>query len=92
MWKAVANWYVKSVQRPTQAFFRMPGSKGFGILLIVFATIVVVSVLELHWNYVHPETGERLDLYAAIYAVFALLVFETPLPLPESWIARVACS
>jgi Trk K+ transport system NAD-binding subunit len=68
----------------------MPGSRGFGILLVVFATIVVVSVLELHWNYVHPETGESLDLYAAIYAVFALLVFETPLPLPESWIARLA--
>jgi Trk K+ transport system NAD-binding subunit len=68
----------------------MPGSKGFGILLIVFATIVVVAVYELHWNYVHPETGEKLDLYAAIYAVFALLVFETPLPLPDSWIARLA--
>jgi len=68
----------------------MPGSRGFGILLIIFATIVIVAVLELHWNYVHPETGKRLDLYAAIYAVFALLVFETPLPLPESWIARLA--
>lgn len=90
MRKAIGRWYLNSIQRPTHAFFRMPGSTGFGILLIIFATIVVVSVLELHWNYVNPETGTGLDLYAAIYAVFALLVFETPLPLPESWIARLA--
>ena len=30
-----------------------------------------------------------LDTIAALYAVFALLVFETPLPLPQAWITRI---
>lgn len=90
MRKSIGRWYLNSIQRPTYAFFRMPGSTGFGILLVVFAAVVVVAVLELHWNYVHPETGAGLDLYEAVYTVFMLLVFETPLPLSESWIARLA--
>jgi Trk K+ transport system NAD-binding subunit len=67
----------------------MPGSRGFGILLIVFAVIVVGSVIDLNFNYINPQSGERLDLGAAIYTVFALLVFESPLPLPHSWLTRL---
>lgn len=59
------------------------------MLLFIFAAIVVGSVADLHVNYVNPETNERLDLGAAIYTVFALLVFESPLPLPTSWITRL---
>lgn len=81
--------YTKYVQRPVSAFFRMPGSQGFGLLLIVFFSIVVLSVIDLRQNYIHPETNQRLDTFAAVYAVFALLVFETPLPLPASWITRL---
>ncbi len=89
----VVRWYwkyVKLIQRPVQAFFRMPGSKGFGILLIAFAVIIVSAIIDLNWNYVNPETGENLDTFAAVYAVFALLVFETPLPLPKDWLTRLA--
>jgi Trk K+ transport system NAD-binding subunit len=69
----------------------MPGAKVFGVLLLAFSLIVVFAILDLRWNYVNPETKIRgLDLIAAIYAVFALLVFETPLPLPEAWITRLA--
>jgi len=67
----------------------MPGSTTFGILLIVFVSIVTLAVVDLNWNYVNPNTGGRLDPIAAFYAVFALLVFETPLPLPQSWITRL---
>jgi hypothetical protein len=83
--------YNKYIRRPVLAFFRMPGAKVFGVLLLAFSLIVVFAILDLRWNYVNPETKIRgLDLIAAIYAVFALLVFETPLPLPEAWITRLA--
>ena len=82
--------YIKFVKRPTLAFFRMPGAKGFGFLLIAFVVIVILAVVDLRWNYVDPETQKRgLDFFAALYAVFALLVFETPLPLPDAWITRL---
>ena len=67
----------------------MPGTGGFGILLLIFGLIVSCAVLDLYFTYEDPDTRERLDLIAAIYAVFALLVFETPLPLPDSWITRI---
>ncbi len=70
----------------------MPGSKGFGVLLIIFGIIVVLSIIDLQFNYINPEDPDKvrgLDLGAAIYTVFALLVFETPLPLPDAWITRL---
>ena len=82
--------YTKYVKQPILAFFRMPGSRGFGLLLVTFSLIVLIAVIDLRLNYVNPETGEGLDIFAAVYAVFALLVFETPLPLPDSWITRLA--
>jgi voltage-gated potassium channel len=89
MKRATAKWYLNYAQRPVQAFFRMAGSKGFGALLIIFGAILVASVGILNLKYIHPETNKGLDLMAAIYAVFALLVFETPLPLPDLWLTRL---
>lgn len=93
MRRRLGKWYrayIKYGQRPVLAFFRMPGSKGFGGLLFIFIIIITVAILDLQWNYVNPETGEKLDTIAAVYAVFALLVFETPLPLPKDWLTRLA--
>ncbi|MEM7032831.1 MAG: NAD-binding protein [Chloroflexota bacterium] len=67
----------------------MPGARGFGVLLTIFLVIVILSVIDLRVNYVNPETGNPLSTVAAIYAVFALLVFETPFPLPHSWITQI---
>jgi Trk K+ transport system NAD-binding subunit len=67
----------------------MPGAGGFGILLILFFLIISGAILDLYYTYEDPETGERLDFIAALHAVFSLLVFETPLPLPNSWITRL---
>jgi len=89
MKKAFLTWYRRYIHRPTLAFFRMPGSRGFGVLLIVFSLIVILAIADLRLNYINPQTGERLDTFAAVYAVFALLVFETPLPLPRQWITRL---
>ncbi|GAB4445984.1 MAG: hypothetical protein Kow0031_28570 [Anaerolineae bacterium] len=86
---ALYLWYLHRLKRPTLAFFRMPGARTFGFLLVVFLVIVVLAVIDLHLNYENPETGKRVDLVAATYFVMALLVFESPLPLPESWITRL---
>lgn len=68
----------------------MPGAKNFGLMLLVFGCIVIAAVIDLHLNYENPETGGRLDLVAATYIVFALLVFESPIPFPTTWITRLA--
>jgi Trk K+ transport system NAD-binding subunit len=88
--QSVTLWYLTYIKRPTLAFFRMRGARSFGILLLIFAIIVVGSFVDLYANYTDPETGRGLDPGAAAYAVFALLVFETPLPLPDSWLTRLA--
>ena len=87
--KSIERRYTRYFYRPVLAFLRMPGFGGFGVLLLVFALVMVLGVIDLKLNYINPDTGRPLDTIAAIYAVFALLVFETPLPLPDSWITRV---
>ncbi|MCB0214124.1 MAG: potassium channel protein [Anaerolineae bacterium] len=87
---ATAHWFLIHLKRPVQAFFKMPGAKNFGLMLIVFAIIVIAAVIDLHFNYENPETGGRLDFVTATYIVFALLVFESPLPFPNTWITRLA--
>ena len=89
MRKSLLKWYITYIHRPVLAFFRMPGFGGFGILLIIFGAILAVSVTDLNLNYTNPTTGEGLDTLAAVYAVFAMLVFETPLPLPASLFTRI---
>lgn len=89
MRKSIAHWFLKNIKRPVLATYRLPGAKSFGILLSLFAIIFVTSVIDLNWNYVNPDTGRRLDFGAALYAVFALLVFESPLPLPKALLTRL---
>ncbi len=86
---ALYLWYLHRLKRPTLAFFRMPGARTFGVLLVLFLAVLVLAVLDLYLNYENPETGKHLDLVAATYFVMALLVFESPLPLPDSWITRL---
>ncbi|CAM2068407.1 Potassium channel protein [Sulfidibacter corallicola] len=82
--------WLNRIRRPILAYFRMPGSLGFGLLLLTFLVIFAGSVLDLKLTYVHPETGKGLDWIGALYTVFMLLVFESPLPLPQSPITRLA--
>jgi hypothetical protein len=65
---AIAHWYLNYIQRPVQAFFRMPGSKGFGALLVFFGIILVGSIGILKLEYIHPTTKDWLDTMAAVYA------------------------
>ena len=75
--------------RPILAYFRMPGSRTFGLLFVLFMILLVVAEANLNRYYVHPETGEHLDPMAASYAVFTLLVFENAFPLPHAWTTRL---
>ncbi|HRV91341.1 MAG TPA: NAD-binding protein [Anaerolineae bacterium] len=68
----------------------MPGARNFGLMLIIFTFVVIAAVIDLRLNYENPETGGKLDWGAATYNVFALLVFESPIPFPTSWITRLA--
>src|SRR5688572_23802095 len=75
--------------RSVQAFFKMPGSRNFILLLVLFLVTIVLSTIDLYLNYIDPETGKTLDMGEAIYAIFALLVFESPLAFPAAWITRI---
>ena len=44
--KGVVEWYIRYIQRPTLAVFRMPGSGGFGVLLIIFTLTIVLGVID----------------------------------------------
>ncbi|MCD8533354.1 MAG: NAD-binding protein [Verrucomicrobia bacterium] len=76
--------------RPLIACFRMPGSGTFSVLLGIFVVTVFASVLIIRFQYVDEETGHRCDWGEAIYVVMALLVFESPIAFPSSWIARIS--
>lgn len=76
--------------RPLIACFRMPGSRTFSVLLGIFVFVVLSSVLILRFTYSDPESGHRCDWGEAIYVVMALLVFESPIPFPESGITRIS--
>ena len=77
------------LSRSILAFFRMPGSWNFGLLLVIFIIILAAAVVDLRFNYINPDTDKALDLVGAIYIVLTLLFFETPAPLPDSWLTRV---
>lgn len=77
------------IYRPVLAYFRMPGSKTFGLLFVLFLVLLVVAEANLDRYYIHPETGEGLDALAASYAVLTLLVFENAFPLPNAWTTRL---
>lgn len=76
---------------PLRAFFRMPGARGFGALLAVFAAVVALATADLKVLYVNPETGRQgMDAVEALYSVLMLLVFQPIQPLPASWLTRLA--
>lgn len=55
----------------------------FRVSLSLFAAILVGGTLLLWLGYVHPETGARLSLPEALYAVFSMLFFQTAVPFPQ---------
>lgn len=71
--------------RSWRAFWRMPGSRGFGVLLAIFLTVMAGSVWLMYAGYVNPEDGRSLRPAEAMFAVYSMLTFESVYPLPREW-------
>jgi len=57
--------------------------------LFLFVVIVIGGALLFHFFYTHPHTGQHPPFSEALHATFALVFFETLLPLPEQWYLQV---
>src|SRR5687768_26054 len=75
--------------RTIRAFFKLPGMRGFAVLLLTFLAIVSMAVAFFYLRYEVPGEGRRLDLPESIYAVFSLLFFGSGYPWPEDAVTRV---
>lgn len=75
--------------RRVQAFFRLPGAFGFGLLLAFFAALSLCAAWMFRFLYQHPETGEGLDWVQAAYAVCSLFSFNPGYPLPDGPVAAL---
>ena len=81
---------LQRARRSARAFVRLPGTRSFVVLLVVFAIVLVVAVVVMDLRYgVGAEEGNELDLGEAVYAVFALLFFGGGYPWPDDLITRV---
>ncbi|MCP4536156.1 MAG: hypothetical protein GY832_03330 [Chloroflexi bacterium] len=62
----------------------------FRISLFVFAILLCIGTLALHFFYVDPDTpGQRLDWVEALHATFKLIFFETLLEFPDALGLRI---
>ena len=69
------------------AFFRLPGTRSFVVILGVFAVVAVAAVATLAWRY--RAGSEDLSLGEALWAVFNLLFFNTVYPLGDDLATRL---
>ena len=59
------------------------------VSLFLFGAIVTGGALLFHLFYTHPDTGQPPPFSEALHATFALIFFETLLPLPEQWYLQI---
>ena len=74
--------------RALRASFRLPGSRGFVVLLLAFGVVFTVAWLEMDLRYHPPGQTQGLDHLESLYAVFGLLFFSTSYPLPSDGLTR----
>ena len=55
----------------------------------LFTIVVLGGALVFRFLYTHPVTGQNPALSEALYAVFALVFFDTVLPFPHEWYLQV---
>jgi voltage-gated potassium channel len=55
------------------------------ISLFLFLVILIGGALLFHCFYTYPDTGQHPSFSKALHATFALVFFETLLPLPKQW-------
>jgi Trk K+ transport system NAD-binding subunit len=57
--------------------------------LVLFLLLIVVGALVFRFFYVFPDTHQHPRFDQALHATFALIFFETLLPLPEQWYLQI---
>ena len=53
--------------------------------LLLFVVVILGGALIFHFFYTYPGTDQHPRFGVAVHATFALIFFETLLPLPEQW-------
>jgi Trk K+ transport system NAD-binding subunit len=71
---------VRAELRNARVFFQESRSP-----LILFVTLVIGGALIFHFFYTFPDTNQHPRFDEALHATFALIFFETLLPLPDQW-------
>ena len=78
----------RRVQRGAEAFFRLPGSRRFVVLLVTLVVAVAVGAMILDLRYRGPD-GTGLSTPEAIYTAVSQLFFSSPYPLPTDLASRL---
>lgn len=71
-----------------RAFFRLPGMRGFLLLLIAFGLVLLTSVILFDIRYAAPGGRRDIDTLEAIYAVFTLLFFGAAYEWPQDALTK----
>ena len=74
--------------RAVRAFFRLPGSRSFAVLVVLFGVVFVAAWVELDIRYRPPGATRGLDSVEALYATFGLLFFANNYALPPDGLTR----
>ena len=61
----------------------------FRYSLLLFVALVVGGALIFHLFFTFPNSNQHPQFIEALHATFALVFFETLLPLPEHWSLQV---
>lgn len=60
----------------------------FRLTLVLFLALVCIATVVFHGTYVEPESGRRLGMTEALYAVFCLVFVQPTIPFPQDWHLR----
>ena len=71
-----------------RAFFRLPGMRGFLLLLIAFGLVLLTAVVLFDIRYAAPGGRRDIDTIESIYAVFTLLFFGAAYEWPQDALTR----
>lgn len=74
--------------RAIRAFFFLPGSRNYVVLVLVFVAVFIAAWIELDLQYKPPTEGGGLDTFEALYATIGLLFFANSYALPPDALTR----
>ena len=75
--------------RKTRAFFLLPDSRRFLVVLAALGLSIALATVEFDLRYREPATGQGLDTVEAVYAALSLLFLNAPYALPADPLSRI---